>query len=517
MSARSILAVVCILVQTAAAGSWLARIDLGPDESPAQVAEADVPVLFVGPGYCLCRVDDSSTSRIRQQGRSVTVLDAGPESKCYVYVLTEPGFDRQRLAGYGVKLTEDESGVLLRTDEGGIQGLNTLPVELCGIGMEPMVFRAGAEGPQAMSVSDSLIRELVARADPETSEARLVRLRGFRTRYSTTDSCRRAVEWMRSSLAAYGCDSIWLEPFRSGYAPNVIGAKWGRVNPRQIFVVCGHVDCTSESPTTLAPGSDDNASGVNAVLEACRVFQGIEFEKTVLFIGFSGEEQGLVGSDSFVRRCKNRGDSIALAINFDMVSYALTDSQMIVHTSSLPETRESAEFFVTQANTFTDLKCRTMLLDDAASDHYSFWKYGYLAIRSRYKDRTPKYHTTGDTIGPFRYVNCGTNNIPMHVEVIKALVATVAKLAGAHVAAGVEEGRKHQATSVKSEPSIIRGVLRIADSRQNTGYRGELLDIAGQKVMALSAGANDVSRLSPGVYFIRQAQAQAIRKVVVTR
>jgi len=50
---------------------------------------------------------------------------------------------------------------------------------------------------------------------------------------------------------------------------------------------------------------------------------------------------------------------------------------------------------------------------------------------------------------------------------------------------------------------------------------GGLLDISGQEVLDLRAGANDVSRLSPGVYFVReaqaQAQAQAVRKVVIAR
>jgi hypothetical protein len=42
-----------------------------------------------------------------------------------------------------------------------------------------------------------------------------------------------------------------------------------------------------------------------------------------------------------------------------------------------------------------------------------------------------------------------------------------------------------------------------------------LLDAAGRKVMGLHAGANDVSRLAPGVYFVREAQAQVLRKVAL--
>jgi hypothetical protein len=72
------------------------------------------------------------------------------------------------------------------------------------------------------------------------------------------------------------------------------------------------------------------------------------------------------------------------------------------------------------------------------------------------------------------------------------------------------------------DATIVRGVLVLQEhSTQNTGYRTDLLDIGGRKVTELYAGANDVSRVPPGVYFVRdghaQTQGQAVRKVVVTR
>jgi aminopeptidase N len=76
-------------------------------------------------------------------------------------------------------------------------------------------------------------------------------------------------------------------------------------------------------------------------------------------------------------------------------------------------------------------------------------------------------------------------------------------------------------------PTIVRGVLELGrlghdtDSRSGIGScPAHLLDIAGRKVMALQPGANDVSRLAPGVYFVREQlkhQAQEVRRVIVTR
>jgi hypothetical protein len=79
-------------------------------------------------------------------------------------------------------------------------------------------------------------------------------------------------------------------------------------------------------------------------------------------------------------------------------------------------------------------------------------------------------------------------------------------------------------SSGKTEPATIAcGVLRTGDRGRVTDDRAELLDISGRKVTDLHAGANDVSRLAPGIYFVReeraqaQAQAQAMRKVILTR
>jgi hypothetical protein len=73
-------------------------------------------------------------------------------------------------------------------------------------------------------------------------------------------------------------------------------------------------------------------------------------------------------------------------------------------------------------------------------------------------------------------------------------------------------------------PTIVRGVLFLpGDRRPATGDRAALIDIAGRKVMRLKPGANDVSQLSPGVYFVRAELSavgrgpSAVTKVVIQR
>jgi hypothetical protein len=96
---------------------------------------------------------------------------------------------------------------------------------------------------------------------------------------------------------------------------------------------------------------------------------------------------------------------------------------------------------------------------------------------------------------------------------------------------GVAESRQPTAYSLQPMPTIVRGVLELkrlghdTDSRSGIGScPAHLLDIAGRKLLDLHAGANDVSRLAPGVYFVSvrsaasgRRSADAVRKVVIQR
>jgi hypothetical protein len=82
----------------------------------------------------------------------------------------------------------------------------------------------------------------------------------------------------------------------------------------------------------------------------------------------------------------------------------------------------------------------------------------------------------------------------------------------------VEETPNAEARTTNAVP-VVRGVLFLAEATSLKPQATSLLDAAGRKVMELRAGDNDVSRLAPGVYFIReaQAQAQAGTKVIISK
>jgi DNA-binding beta-propeller fold protein YncE len=84
---------------------------------------------------------------------------------------------------------------------------------------------------------------------------------------------------------------------------------------------------------------------------------------------------------------------------------------------------------------------------------------------------------------------------------------------------GVEETPNVGVRAASDGPTVVKcGLIYTPTSSKRRPSMGELLDVSGRKAMDLQPGENDVRGLAPGVYFVReaQAQAQAVRKVVLT-
>ena len=94
---------------------------------------------------------------------------------------------------------------------------------------------------------------------------------------------------------------------------NVIATLRGDTAPDRVYVVTGHYDSRVTdvlNATSDAPGADDDASGVAAVMELARVFATRHTEATIVFAAVAGEEQGLYGSDFMAQQLKAAGADV---------------------------------------------------------------------------------------------------------------------------------------------------------------------------------------------------------------
>lgn len=532
-SSRAIL-VLLLAVASAWCSDYLVQVDLS-DRRIVELAAQHEEILALEPGFALVR---ASPEQLTTLGRRFPcrVLDEQPGDKLYFLIESVAADAILDLVRLGDVLLDRNGVLLLRTTEDKVLALNRLPVELCRLSMTPI--RLDPERPEPplpvmRPVSDSLLREIVAHVSADSMLATIRRLQDFHTRYATHDSCRAAVNYARSRLQAYGCDSTFLQTWNSAYAPNAVGVRTGQLNPRQIYVIGAHIDNTSELAPDRCPGADDNASGVATVLEASRVLAGYGFDYTLQFAIFTGEEQGLLGSDSFVHRAFVRGDSIQGAMTFDMVSYGLEnrDSMVVWKRTANPNCTLLANLYCACADTYSTLKYKVYSLSSGGqtSDHYSFWKYGYRCMRDKEADVTPMYHTTGDTIGPLHYPGCGTNDVPMNAEATRALVATFAKLAGIREASAVREPAQFREvrTELEIRPNPFSSETRLRTTGRGEALRVSVFDASGRLVQEL-VGRGDIvwhgddahgRRLTPGVYFCRLVNGArpGLRKVVLSR
>ena len=103
---------------------------------------------------------------------------------------------------------------------------------------------------------------------------------------------------------------------------NVIATLQGTVSPQRYYVVTGHLDSRVTDVLDFisdAPGADDDASGVAAVLEMARVFATRQFPGTLVFATVAGEEQGLYGSTFMAQQMAAAGADVQGMFSNDII------------------------------------------------------------------------------------------------------------------------------------------------------------------------------------------------------
>ena len=103
---------------------------------------------------------------------------------------------------------------------------------------------------------------------------------------------------------------------------NVVAVQKGTKYPNKYVIMSGDIDSRASDTmdfTTDAPGANDNASGMAGTIEAARVLSKYKFESSIIYVGLSGEEQGLFGGAGLAKYAKDKGWDIIGILNNDMI------------------------------------------------------------------------------------------------------------------------------------------------------------------------------------------------------
>lgn len=142
-------------------------------------------------------------------------------------------------------------------------------------------------------------------------------------------------------------------------------------------------------------GADDNASGTAAVLQLARMLSVSRPKHSVIFVNFSGEEEGLLGSQYFVDNAPVPVDSIVSMFNFDMVG-RLRDDKLFVYgtgtATELPSLVDSANLKILPA-----LSIQGGGDGFGSSDHASFYAKN-IPVLHFFTDNHDDYHRATDDV-----------------------------------------------------------------------------------------------------------------------
>jgi hypothetical protein len=203
-------------------------------------------------------------------------------------------------------------------------------------------------------------------------------------RYSFGDDILIAGQWIHDQFESFGLQASFHE-YDSLYGPNVIGEMVGTTRPDDIYIFCGHYDTYNASNQYDAPGCDDNGSGTAAVLMAAHILSQYEFEGTIRFIAFSGEEQWMVGSEAYAGMAYAAGDNIIGAINLDMFLHPGWDNQepdpdYDIDIGGNNPSQWLAQLVADHMAARTPIDFEVHNDSGFVSDQWGFWQYGYEAI-----------------------------------------------------------------------------------------------------------------------------------------
>src|SRR6185312_8776322 len=287
----------------------------------------------------------------------------------------------------------------------------------------------------AATAPDPAVAALVAQVDPSRLAASVSSLAAFPTRHSLSPHNVEAARWLRSEFLGLGYDEVSLHDFTVGgvVRHNVVCTKTGAADPTTFILIGAHYDSRMsdlDDATAAAPGSDDDASGVTALLELARLLRPVSTGCSVQFLAFSGEEQGLVGSTAYAAAANAQGLNVRLMINLDMIGHPEDPAHpTIIVERDMGNTqpgndaasqREAARM-AAAATTYTSLLAKLGPIYD--SDYMPFEHFGYVCIGAfDGADDQPFYHSTTDT--PDKV------DRSFHADVVRMVLATVLAAAG---------------------------------------------------------------------------------------
>jgi len=252
----------------------------------------------------------------------------------------------------------------------------------------------------------------------------------FEGRCTATPGQKMAAAYIASEMEKYGLQQVakdsnghlsWFQswPFakRFGdkkkyepYSENVMGVLPATVPSNDYVVISAHYDHLGIIRDTVYNGADDNGTGSSSLLELIRIYRDLTpiREKNILFLFFSGEEKGLLGSAYYAENPVIPLSATVCDINIDMVGradsthaadsnyvYVIGSDRISKKLDSLLHVANELHHPMELDYTYNDENDPQRLYE--RSDHYNFAKNG-VPVAFFFSGLHPDYHRSTDDI-----------------------------------------------------------------------------------------------------------------------
>ncbi len=196
----------------------------------------------------------------------------------------------------------------------------------------------------SVAQTDSRIYDIISEVSADRLEKDVTALANFGTRHTLSDTISEtrgigaARRWIKSefdkiSEACNNCLDVFYQKdlvkqgensriTKDVWVVNVAAVQKGTKYPNRYIIMSGDIDSRVSDPNNFtddSPGANDNATGMAGAMEAARVLSKYKFENSIVYLGLSGEEQGLFGGKGFARFAKENNWEIIGVLNNDMI------------------------------------------------------------------------------------------------------------------------------------------------------------------------------------------------------
>jgi Zn-dependent M28 family amino/carboxypeptidase len=264
--------------------------------------------------------------------------------------------------------------------------------------------------------TDNLVH-MIDRVNSTTLKNWIDNLTLFQTRHTKSGYIEDVAYWLKNELQSVCNGRVYLHNFtqsdqgKSYSLKNIIcdqGSALANDDKGHHVLISAHYDSRMEDfnqSNGRAPGADDNASGVAAVLELARVLSKVGLKNNIQFVLFSGEEQGQWGSLAYVKQQQTNNTKLDLVMNLDMVGYpSLGLGNVIIeydlgnkNTTNDAYSKNVAKFIAQIDSEYTNLEASLQPL--GKTDLIPFEAIGntVIGLHDGGSELNPNYHSTSDT------------------------------------------------------------------------------------------------------------------------